>query len=156
MSHVADVNLHITDLDALETAVREAGGELHRDQRTHRWYGRSVGGATSTRDPRTFGKCEHAISFPGIQYQIGVVKHPSGTGFDLAYDNWGNDGQHDGQRLEKKIGGPEAPVLRQGYASAVVRRELSRKGYKVSVTRRADGTVRVEAEKATSRGVTGR
>lgn len=149
MSHIGEVQLHIMDLDALELAVTEAGGIFHRGKTDHRWYGRSVGGNTSRRDPKTFGKCEHAISFPGINYEIGVIKHESGVGFDLAYDNWGSGGstygQHDGQLLEQRIGGANAPVLRQGYATAVTRRELSKKGYRVSVVRQENGTIRIKA-----------
>ena len=152
MSHIADVQLHVTDLDDLRTAVLEAGGNWHEGQTTHRWYGRFLNdwnderAAVNRRDPATFGKCLHAISFPNVNYQIGVVPHTSGTGYDLVYDNFGSGGQHDGQLLEQRLGGAGLPKLKQNYAVASVRRELSRQGHRVSVLTQPDGSIKIKTK----------
>ena len=151
MSHVADVQMQIKDLNALRQAVEAAGAVWHEGQTTHRWYGRFLDdwndsrAAVNRRDPKTFGKCLHAISVPGVNYEIGVVQHRSGEGFDLVYDNFGSSGQHDGQKLEQKFGGAGFPVLRQGYGVELTRRELTRKGYRVVTVPQEDGTIKVKA-----------
>lgn len=151
MSHVADVQLQVLDLDALKAAVEGVGGIWHEGKTTHRWYGRflndwnSEAEAVNRRDPETFGKCLHAISFPGVNYEIGVVAHTSGKGYDLVYDNFGSGGSHDGQLLEKKLGGAGLPAMKQGYAVNLTKRELSRKGYRVALVPQADGSIKVKA-----------
>jgi hypothetical protein len=79
MSHVAPIELEVNDLDAIEEAAEILGGNLVRDQKTYRWYGRHVGDyplpAGFTHED--LGKCDHAINFPGKTlrgYEVGVVK----------------------------------------------------------------------------------
>ena len=75
MSHIAEVNLLVQDLNALHRACQRL--ELVRGQQTCRWYGRSVGD-----DPvpvgfakEELGTSEHAIRIPGNDraYEIGIV-----------------------------------------------------------------------------------
>ena len=77
MSHIAEVNLLVQDLDALQRARHRLGLELVRHQQTYRWYGTSVGDHPL---PTGFAKddlgtCEHAIRIPGNDhaYEIGIV-----------------------------------------------------------------------------------
>lgn len=153
MSHVADVQLQVLDLTALKAAVEAAGCQFIEGQTTHRWYGRFLNdwrderAAVNRRDPATFGKCLHAIKVPGVNYEIGVVEHVSGKGYDLVYDNFGSSGQHDGQKLEQKFGGAGLPLLKQGYATSVSRRELARKGYRVTEVKQPNGTIVLKATK---------
>lgn len=144
MSHVADVQMEVKDLDALKSVVADMGGTFVEGQRTHKWYGRFMNdwedtrAAANRRDPKTFGKCEHAIKVPGVDYEIGVVKTGDET-FDLVYDSWGS-----GRGLEAKFG-TGLVGLKQGYSVEVTRRELSRKGYRVTTERQQDGSVRIRA-----------
>lgn len=147
MSHVADVQMEVKDLKALKAAVEAAGCVWLEGQKTHKWYGvfladSAVGRDTATRrDPKTFGKCEHAISVPGVNYEIGVVRNPDGKSYDLVYDNWGP-----GRGLETKFGGQGLPGLKQGYATQVAKRQLVRQGFRVTEQKQADGSIRLRAQ----------
>lgn len=147
MSHVADVEIKVRDLDALESAVKRLGGELKRGQKTHRWYGRFMNdwrderAAVNRRDPKTFGKCDHAIVFPTAGYDIGLVQNEDGT-YDAVYDNWGP-----GQELER-ICGAGLPKLKDEYAAAVTTRVMARKGFRVTRTQDAKtGAIKLVAHK---------
>ena len=136
MSHVADVDIKIRDLDALKIAVTRMGGQLMRDQKTHQWYGRFLNdwqsdrAAARRRDASTFGTCDHAVRFDGINYEIGLVKEADGS-FTAIYDTYGGSGSHDGQKLEAACGGAGLPTLKNEYAAAVTTRVLARKGFRV-------------------------
>lgn len=145
MSHVADVQMQVKDLDALKAFVADSGCEWREGQRTFQWYGQFLNDWSSQRaavnrvDPKTFGKCEHAIRVPGVNYEIGVVKRADGEGFDLLYDSYGS-----GRGLEAKFG-VGLPLLKQGYSVELSKRELSRKGYRVTTTKNEDGSIRLHA-----------
>lgn len=145
MSHIADVKLKVTDLSALRAAVEEAGGIWAEGQQTYNWYGRRVGSdRTTTRPASEDGRCAHAIKLPGVHYEIGVARNGDGT-YDLVYDSWGYAGSgHDGYKLEEKFGAGLVG-LKQGYGVEVSRRELSRRGYRVTTVRQEDGSVQVRA-----------
>ncbi len=84
MSHVSDCDVLFKDLDLVEKMVAPFGGHLMRGQTTHKWYNRFMNdwddpqAAVNRRDPATFGKCDHAIKFDGINYEIGLVKEAGG------------------------------------------------------------------------------
>ncbi len=149
MSHIADVRMQIKDLDALHLAVKALGGTLVLGQKTHQWYGefmndwQSERAAVNRRDSSTFGKCDHAIKFEGINYEIGVVKS-SDDCYELIYDTFGCGGKHDGCKLEEKLG-VGLPKLKQAYGVEVTRRQLSRQGYRVTTINNANGSVSVKA-----------
>ena len=140
MSHVATIDVHITDLTALEQAAKRLGLELVRDQKTYRWWGHSVGDYPL---PEGFGKddlgkCEHAIRIPGDNraYEVGVVARRDGKpGFTLMWDFYAG-----GYGLEAKVG-EGAKKLIQGYAVEKARIAAMRQGLRVHETRRADGAV---------------
>lgn len=136
ISHISEVELIIKDLPSLVQAVGHMGGTFHEGQTTHTWYGRFVGtrgDVFANRDPETFGKCTHAISFPGIRYEVGVCADTKGA-FSLVYDAWGKYAEHDGEKLEAKCGGPGLPTLKNEYAAAVATRQLARRGFRVART----------------------
>lgn len=149
MSHVADCDIKIKDLAAAELAAKALGGELVRDKKTHEWYGRFLNdwgsdrAAVNRRDPKTFGKCDHVIKFPGIRYEIGLCKEEDGS-FTPVYDNFGSGGGHDGQLLEKKIG-ISGSKLKDEYAAAVTTRLLARRGFRVSRSVDAKGAIVLRA-----------
>lgn len=147
MSHVADVQMKVKDLDALKAVCVDLGLTFMEGQTTHEWYGvflndwSSQQAAVNRVDPKTFGKCLHAIKVPGSSYEIGVTARPDGDGYDLIYDTFGSNGGSISQRL----GGMGLPTLRQNYSVEVTRRELSRKGYRVVTQKQEDGSVRLHA-----------
>jgi hypothetical protein len=134
MSHVAKINLQITNLDALAKACARLGLELVRGQKTYKWYGRSVGDyrrADAVAAPD--GKCEHAIRVKGNPqaYEIGLVKRADGkAGYELVWDHWAG-----GYGLCEKVmygkGQPNANKLKDWYAAEVTRQSMSRQGFQV-------------------------
>ena len=128
MSHVANVNLTITDLDALEKAVKELGGVLQRGKTEYKWFGRHVGDYPL---PKGFtkadlGKCLHAIKFPTSDWEIGVVKNPEQAGtYGLLFDFWGPSGTP----LAKAIGGQDGKRLKQLYATHAAINAAKKKGW---------------------------
>jgi hypothetical protein len=148
MSHIADVRMEIKDLAALKIAVEALDGTLVLGQKTHKWYGKflndwqSERAAVNRRDSATFGTCDHAIKFDGINYEIGVVA--SANGYELIYDTFGSGEDHDGKKLEEKLG-VGLPKLKQSYGVEVTKRQLSRQGYRVTTINNANGTISVKA-----------
>ena len=144
MSHIADVQMEIKDLNALKAAVESLGAKFVEGQTTFKWYGRFMNDWASSRaasnrhDPKNFGSCQHAIKVDGVQYEVGVVKMPDGS-YDILYDSWGP-----GEGLERKFG-VGMVKLKQSYSTEVSRRELKRKGYRVTTINNADGSVQLKA-----------
>lgn len=101
MSHIAQIKCEILDLNILKKAVENFGGQLKLNQKTHKWYGRWVGD-TPMPDGMTveeLGKCDHAISFPNAQYEIGVIKDKYNPNkYNLFYDYYFSGG------LDKVVG----------------------------------------------------
>ena len=143
MSHVADVQLEIKDLNALKAAVESLGATFVEGQQTFKWFGmfmndwNSNRAASNRHDAKNFGKCVHVIKVEGVEYEIGVAK--TADGYSLLYDSWGP-----GRGLEKKFG-VGMPKLKQSYSTEVSRRELKRKGYRVTTINNADGSVQLKA-----------
>lgn len=153
MSHVAAIDLHVRDLDALEKACEELGLELRRGQKTFHWYGRWVNDYDAEQaayrfgiDPKDYGKCEHAIAVKGKPgaYEIGLVARPDGKpGWLLAFDFWGSQGA----TLSNKIGGETAGKLKQAYGVNVAIRTAIKQGFTYQRVVKQDGTVQVIASK---------
>lgn len=154
MSHVAEVDLKITDLDALAKACEEVGMELVRGQTTWRWYGRFLNDwsdeqrAAALRGfkPEQFGHSEHAIRLKDRvvgDYEIGLVPRRDGkAGWEMLYDVYGP-----GHRLEQKAG-VALVELRNQYAASVARAQLVKQGYRVTTARNTEGHLQVVAVKA--------
>ena len=81
MSHMTTIAIQVKDLAALKAAVIELGALWMEGQRTHKWYGQSVGDYPLPKGVTVdmLGKCDHAIKVPGVNYEIGVVKLADGT-----------------------------------------------------------------------------
>jgi hypothetical protein len=146
MSHVAEIELEVRDLDALAEASRRLGLEFVQGQETYRWYGATLGdyplpaGFTA----EDLGRCEHAIRLPpgnaaGREpYEIGVVRRRDGRpGYSLLWDFWMG-----GFGLQEKVGAGCAR-LRQEYAAETTRREARRQGFGVQEQLGADGMIRL-------------
>ncbi len=147
MSHVAEIKLQIKDLAALEKACKQLGLELVRDQKTYRWFGRSVGdyplpeGFTA----QDLGKCDHAIRIPGDSraYEIGVVKRKDGKpGYQLLWDFWAG-----GHGMTQKVGGNQAVKLQNEYAAAVAVKHYVSQGYRVQRQVKEDGRIVLTASR---------
>ena len=118
MSHIAELNLLVQDLNALQRACHRLGLELVRGQQTYRWYGRSVDDyplpVGFAKDD--LGTCEHAIRIPGNDhaYEIGVVTRRDGKpGYVLLWDFY-----QGGYGLVERVGA-NAERLQQMYALEV-------------------------------------
>lgn len=139
MSHMTEIKTRITDLDALEAACVELGMKLVRGKTEAKWYGRSVGdyplpeGMTADQ----LGKCDHAITLPGCEYEIGVYADKVKGGYRVLYDFWGP-----GMKLKEKIG-ENGGKLVQAYGVAKATREARRKGLTVQRVQGANGTVKL-------------
>lgn len=129
MSHVADMELHIKDLEALARAAKRLGMELVLDKKTFKWYGTHVGdyplpAGFSAQD---MGHCDHAMRVTGNKgaYEIGVCKRRDGEpGYQLLFDFFAG-----GFGLMEKIG-DSGGLLKQAYALEVAKKQLIREGYR--------------------------
>lgn len=127
MSHVAKIQLQISDLDALDAACRELGLTLNRDQRTYQWFGTHVGdyplpdGFTQ----HDLGHCEHAIKVPGTSWEIGVARARGHSHYTLLFDFYGSLGQP----ISKAIGGNEGTKLKRAYATHAAIQQAKKQGW---------------------------
>src|SRR6266446_5904173 len=93
MSHVAEIDMEIKDLDALKAAAQDLGLEFCEGQQTYKWYGHSVGDFPMPAGfkEQDLGKCEHALRVKGNPgaYEIGIVPRRDGRpGYTLLWDFW--------------------------------------------------------------------
>jgi hypothetical protein len=145
MSHVAEMECEINDLEALSDACKELGLELRLGQKTYKWYGRSVGdyplpeGMTA----QDLGKCDHAICIPGNPgaYEIGVIKKKTGESYSLVWDFWAG-----GFGLVEKVGDQQATKLQDEYLAAVTTRHERRRGRQVRRSLTPQGAILLEVQ----------
>ncbi len=143
MSHVAEIQVEIKDLDALEAACKRIGTlELVRDQKVYKWWGSSVGdyplpeGFTA----EDLGKCDHAIRVKGDKhaYEVGVVRARNGKqGYVLHWDFFNN-----GYGMQAQVG-ENCKHLRQAYAVEVAKKAAKRQGMNVREQKQQDGSIRL-------------
>lgn len=139
-SHVAKLDLNVTDLDQLEAAVKRLGLVLKRGQKTYRWWGYSVGDYKLpegyTKD--MLGKCDHAISVPGDSraYEIGVIARKDGSGYDLLWDFYAG-----GYGMAEKVGGNNCEKLVEEYLYAATEINAQNLGWQYE--RQGDGSLLV-------------
>ena len=142
MSHMAAIDLEITDLDALGAACGHLGLELVRGQTTWKWWGSWANDYHAQEaaynfgvKPEEYGKCaEHVIRMVGDSeaYEIGVVRRRDGKpGYILLYDFFAQS-----NKIEKLIKGvnekgefDRAGRLKQYYAACKSQQQLKAKGY---------------------------
>jgi hypothetical protein len=89
--------------------------------------------------PEDFGNGEHAIAVPGSDYEVGVVKNPTGNGYRLIYDEYGPHGR----AITKRLGGRQLTKLKTEYGVARATSHLRRNGYRVVRRVLANGTVKL-------------
>ena len=79
--------------------------------KSYKWYGRNVGDYPLPEGVKAsdLGKCEHKIKFPGINYEVGVIKSKVQKGaYELLWDFYDRD-------LKAKMGGKKAITFIQHY-----------------------------------------
>ena len=149
MSHVASVNIQITDLGALKKACAELHLQFMEGQKTHQWFGRWVNDYSAADaayrngiKPEDYGKCEHAIRLPkGVyregDYEIGVVKSPTGSGFTLVYDFYST-----GRKIKETLG-QRCERIVQLYGVYRATQAAMNKGYMVQRQLLQDGAIKL-------------
>lgn len=128
MSHISRIELEIRDLQSLKDACKKLGFQFMDGQKRYLWYGKWVGNqplpdGISEED---LGKCSHAVRVPEAVYEIGVVKKDNS--YLLLWDSWIGGG------LTKAIG-KDAGILKQAYAVESVKKEVRKKGYRLTEKR---------------------
>ena len=121
MSHIAKIELEVTDLESLSKACQEIGLNLVRGKTTFKWFNGD-------------GKCDHAIEVPGASYEIGLIKVEQDKGYILQTDFFDTG-------IEKAIG-KNGGLLKQKYAVQRTRSEAKRKGYRV-IEKQTDNSIRL-------------
>ena len=111
MSHIQTIEVEITDLVALKNTCKRLGLEWKQDQKTFRWY------------QAVPANCDHAISVPGANYEIGVLKNGDRKGYTLQVDYYD-------RKVTEKIG-QLGGLFKQGYALEKAKLEAIKKGYSV-------------------------
>ncbi len=148
MSHVVSVtDIEVKSLACLKKAVERLGWVFHENKTLHKWYTYWVDDSpvprhlfateaeyqrmiTIPRDLRCkemkeiLDHCDHVISIPGYQYEIGVFLR--GDTFQLIYD-WVGD-------ITKILGHPQVypdivNPLPQAYALEVAKNHLESQGW---------------------------
>jgi hypothetical protein len=124
MSHIAKIELEITDLATLRLACERLQLQFIENQTTYSWYGTLVGDTPLPEgiNINDLGKCDHAVRAPGAQYEIGIVKKD--RKYILLWDFWHQGG------LEQKLG-KNAGRLKQAYTIERVRKEARLKGHRI-------------------------
>lgn len=138
MSHVAEIELHVKDLEALRKAAVALGMELREGQTQYKWFGTSVGdyplpaGFTA----EDLGKCEHALGIPGKPhaYEVGVVKRRDGKpGYTLLWDFWAG-----GHGLTEHVGNDGMKLVNM-YAAQVSMKRMRSKGFRTQLLETKEG-----------------
>jgi hypothetical protein len=132
MSHVATVNLEVTDIKALQLACKELGLEFVEGAKTFAWFGRWVDDY-SAKDaaykngikPEEYGTCDHKIKVKGCTYEIGV-KHVGDGKYVCYYDFFGP-----GKAIRNMLG-QNLGKLKQFYGVNKVEMQAKSKGYKTT------------------------
>lgn len=166
MSHMAAIELHVTDIDDLEAACNVLGLQLDRGRSNWRWFGSwendyhasDAAYLAAGINPKEYGKCaDHVITIPGDKYcyEIGVVRRRDGKpGWVLVYDFWGSKGRRIAAKIQatEQVTDPKsgstktvtdrAGLLKQAYEAAYTQRRMKNKGFDARLIKLADGHVR--------------
>ena len=111
MSHNEVIELEVDDLKTLANTAKRLGGQLMLNEKTYKWFGRNVGDYPLPEGIAVsdLGKCEHKIKFPGINYEVGVIKSKTSRGaYSLLWDFFDS-------KLKNKMGGEKAIDFIQHY-----------------------------------------
>lgn len=141
-SHVVTIKTELTDLAAIKTACTRMGWQFKANQRTYRWYGHLVGdyhgadnAAANGIKAEDLGKCDHAISVPGANYEIGLVVR--GKKIIPVWDFWGPGGLSK-VRSENGMAGFVA-----AYAIEKCKAEARRMGKAITENKLPNGSVQL-------------
>jgi len=124
MSHNEIIDLEIGDLKVLAATVKRMNGELILNKKTYRWYGHNVGDYPLPEGVKAedLGKCKHAIVFPDIDYQVGVIESRSKKGaYELLWDFYD-------RQLKERMGGEKGIALIQHYTMVKAKNAATQKG----------------------------
>ena len=124
MSHTEIIDLEITDLKTLEKTCKRMGGEFMRDQKTYQWFGRFMNDYPMPEGVKVsdLGNCEHAIRFPGVNYEVGVMRSRTTKGaYELIWDFWDRG-------LKEKMGGSTGGLFKQAYTIEKTKQAAAMKG----------------------------
>ena len=119
MSHIAKIELEVTDLDSLSKACQHIGLNLIRGKTTFKWFNGN-------------SKCDHAIEIPDVSYEIGLVYKENK--YELQTDFWDKG-------IEAAIG-KNGGLLKQRYTVECTRHEAAKKGYRV-IEKQTDNGIRL-------------
>jgi len=145
MSHIAAIDLVISDLPLVEAVITDLGGVVV-DQSTYTWYGRNVGDSRDAVfealeiEGVTRGVCAKAFRPAGWKpgdYEGGIVRLPDGT-YRLVWDSWST-----GRNLDAAFG-KGGGRIKDHMGAALSIREAARQGLRARKTIEADGTVAVD------------
>lgn len=136
MSHIANIQTEIKNLNALKKACETLGFTFKENQKTYKWYGRFMNDYPLPENvkPEDLGKCDHAINVPNAKYEVGVIKNKDGNSYELRWDFWCNGG------LNEKIG-RNGEILKQAYAVEVATEAAQNEGYFVTKTKEKNGDI---------------
>lgn len=121
MSHLSKIELQVTDLESLSKACRQMSLTLIRGKKTFKWFNGD-------------GECEHAITIPNADYEIGLIKGETPGAYELQTDYWDKG-------IEAAIG-KNGGLLKQRYAVERTKTEATRKGYRV-IEKKTDNGIRL-------------
>lgn len=161
MSHIAQIDLEIRDLEALKLACNRLGLEFREGQQKYRWWGQSQGDypLPAGYAVEDLGKCIHAIGIPNDTqthkcysaiasanvpgaYEIGIVRRKDGKpGYSLLWDFYCG-----GYGLEDKVGA-NCSRLKQAYATEVAKKKALQQGFRVQERKLSNGSVQLVLSK---------
>ena len=140
----------ITNLEAFEAACKQLGIEFHKGQKSFVAY--------------NVGQCDHAVHFPGLRYELGLVGAPlpnGKTGYEPKLDYF-SDGLEIQHKLCKKLDTPiyhsvshadpkysvDFEHLKKAYAIEVLKGQAVKNGYKNPIfTQLPDGKTVMKVSK---------
>jgi len=142
MSHVVLIKANITDLEVVASACKRLGFHFHLQQKTFRWYGTwlndfdaALAAHEQGIDPKDYGKCDHAISIPGANYEVGLLEREGS--YQLLFDFY----EH---AIKEQLGGEGAPRFLQAYAVEAALKQARSQGYLVHEQTLEDGTITLQ------------
>lgn len=134
MSHVVSSKVVITDIECLKKVLKKFPKlKFHEGRKTYEWFGSWMDDYDAADaaykngiDPDDYGKCEHAISMEGSDYEIGVTKRKDGEGFSLVWDFFDS-----GKKISDYIG-DSAEKLMTEYSTEYCRQFAEASGMMVN------------------------
>ena len=160
MSHVAQCNVVLKNLDVIELAVRRLGGTLHRgvnhirmfnagfvdDSTTWKQFFEPAEAERIARMSKAervkiinaaMNSADAVARFPGAEYDVGIIKQSDGS-YRLRWDTWANGGG-----LHRFIGA-NGGLLAQAYGVEAAKRAARLRGHTVKEVPGSNGSIKLE------------